>query len=93
MTTAFSNLRIEKPNPQNIKKIVAGLKEIKANPTPFDIRQSELLISYMEANFEGLFDFLKERESTNQPEGWVPDTTFLLLTKIHSSDSIMYVIN
>ena len=32
----------------------------------------------MDKNFDGFFEFLKERESANQPQGWVPDATFFL---------------
>ena len=74
----MTELRIEKPTAENINKTVKGLEEIKNNPTPFDIRQAKILVSYMDKNFEGLFEFLKQRESTDQPEGWVPDTTFFL---------------
>lgn len=71
-------LQIQKPTEENIKKAVSGLTEIKNNPTPFDIRQSNIIISYMDKDFDGFFEFLKQRESPNQPEGWVPDTTFFL---------------
>lgn len=71
-------LELQYPNSENLVKTINGLKEIKRNPNPYDIRQCELLIQYMEKNFEGLLDFLKERASEKQPEGWVPDTTLLL---------------
>ena len=63
---------------KDFEKIKPGLLEIKENPTPFDIRQSKILIDFMEKDFNGCLEYLAERKKETQPEGWVPDTTFFL---------------
>ena len=58
--------------------IKTGILEIEKNPTPYDIRQSEILLDFMKKDFDGLLDYLSERKSEKQPDGWVPDTTLFL---------------
>ena len=62
----------------DLEKIKSGIIEIKQNPTPYDIRQSKILIDFMEKDFNGLLDYLVQRKKEEQPNGWVPDTTLFL---------------
>ena len=71
-------LRLVELEPKYFPLLKKGLQEIKENPTPYDIRQSEILIDFMNKNFEGLVEYLSERKSEKQPSGWVPDTTLFL---------------
>ena len=63
---------------KDLEKIKEGIREIKENPTPYDIRQSKILIEFMEKDFNGLLEYLLERKKDKQPVGWVPDTTLFL---------------
>ena len=63
---------------KDFEKIKPGLLEIKENPTPYDIRQSKILIDFMEKDFDGILEYLTERKKEQQPEDWVPDTTLFL---------------
>ena len=63
---------------EHLPLIKSGLQEIKDNPTPYDIRQAEILVDFMNKDFEGLLEYLAERKKEQQPEGWVPDSTLFL---------------
>ena len=71
-------LRLEEPTEENLKKMKAGLAELKAKPTPYDIGQTRKLIEFMEKNIEGYLKYWKEKQGEKQPEGKVPDTTLFL---------------
>ena len=71
-------LKLTELQEKDYEKIKPGLLEIKENPTPYDIRQSGILIDFMEKDFKGCLEYLKERKGEKQPQGWVPDTTLFL---------------
>ena len=71
-------LKIVEPTRENLQKIKAGLAELKANPTPYDIRQATILLEYLETDFDGYLEYWQQRRAEQQPEGYVPDTTLFL---------------
>ena len=71
-------LKLIELNHKDLEKIKTGLMEIKENPTPYDIRQSKILIEFMEKDFNGILEYLEERKKEQQPQAWVPDTTLFL---------------
>ena len=71
-------LKLVEPTKENLQKMKAGLAELKANPTPYDIGQTETLIRYMENDFDGYLKHWQQKRDSKQPEGKVPATTLFL---------------
>ena len=71
-------LKLIEPTKENLQKMKAGLAELKANPTPYDIGQTPKLIESMEKDFDGYLENWQEKRGEKQPEGKVPATTLFL---------------
>ena len=71
-------LKLVKPTLENLPKMKAGLAELKAHPTPYDIGQTKSLIEFMEKDFNGYLAYWDEKRGLKQPEGKVPATTLFL---------------
>ena len=71
-------LKLVEPTKENLQKMKAGLSELKAHPTPYDIGQTEGLIEAMEKNFDGYLADWQQKRGSEQPEGRVPATTLFL---------------
>jgi len=72
-------LKLEVPTKENLAKVKAGVEELKANPTPYDIGQVKTLIQYVEqGDFDGYVARWNEKRAPQQPEGKVPATLLFL---------------
>lgn len=71
-------LKVIELKSEHFPLLKSGLQEIQNAPCPYDIRQAEILIDFMNKDFEGLLEYLSERKKEQQPNGWVPDTTLFL---------------
>ena len=71
-------LKLLEPTKENLQKMKAGLTELKANPTPYDIAQTATLIQFMEKNFDGYLEDWQQQRSLQDPKGKVPSTTLFL---------------
>ncbi len=72
-------LRLVQPTLDYIDTFRKGISEIKENRTPYDLHSVQQAISFMDNNFEGYWDYLKQKQSDNQPEGYVPSTCLWLM--------------
>ena len=71
-------LKLVAPTKENLQRMKAGLIELEANPTPFDIRQAKTLIEYLKKGLEVYLEHCQQRRGEQQPEGYVPETTLFL---------------
>ena len=71
-------LKLVEPTKKNLQRMKAGLAELKANPTPYDIGQTKKLIEAMEKNFDGYLEDWQHKRTEPRPHGKVPATLLFL---------------
>lgn len=71
-------LKLVEPTKENLQRMKAGLAELKANPTPYDIGQTKKLIEAMEKDFDGYLEDWQQKRTEPRPNGKVPATLLFL---------------